>query len=207
MNETRSPATTPGLPTAVLYAEHRVIERVLGVLEILAQRARSGDGFAAADARDALAFVREFADACHHGKEEVRLFPAMEAMGLPREVGPTAVMRHEHDEGRRLVRGAGEALDATPPDLAAFARHAASFVLLLRDHIAKEDQVLFPMAAQMLPPSRLEALRAEFERFDREDVGPERHAALLAIAERLGTAYGVAARTTAPPSGHACAGC
>ncbi len=33
-------------------------------------------------------FIRNFADRCHHGKEEDNLFPAMEKRGIPRQAGP-----------------------------------------------------------------------------------------------------------------------
>jgi len=176
-------ATSGVRPTEVLYAEHRVIERVLHVLATLARAARKGEDVDLADARDTLDFIVSYADRCHHGKEEAELFPAMERCGLPRDVGPTAVMRTEHDEGRAAV-------DATPFDAATFARRGAAFVMLLRDHIVKEDQVLFPMAEQMLAPAAREELAAIFRKVDDHDIGEPERARCLAIAERLTGRYG-----------------
>jgi hypothetical protein len=53
--------------------------------------------------------------------EEKRLFVKMSERGLPLSGGPLAVMLHEHEEGRRLIRAAADAL----PLAAAFARVAA----------------------------------------------------------------------------------
>jgi hemerythrin-like domain-containing protein len=61
--------------TEVLSDEHRVIERVLAVLQKLTTRPveNSLDCW-----RKALDFFSHFADQCHHFKEEQVLFPAME---------------------------------------------------------------------------------------------------------------------------------
>ena len=42
--------------------------------------------------------------------------------------------------------------------------HARGYVALLRDHIMKEDDVLFPMAAQMIAPLQEEQLLRDYAR-------------------------------------------
>ena len=60
-------------------------------------------------------FIREFADARHHGKEEDILFRAMVAAGFPADGGPIAVMLMDHEAGREHVRVmAGRAGQAAP---------------------------------------------------------------------------------------------
>jgi len=154
-------------PIELLMSEHRVIESVLDCLEIMADRATSADGrLDPADARAVIDFLRQFADACHHGKEEKILFEAMEERGVPTEHGPTAQMRHEHEEGRRLVEGMeGAVIDVERGDDAArsaFAAHARRFVEMLRLHIRKEDDCLFPMAGEILDEP---AMRSVADRF------------------------------------------
>jgi hemerythrin-like domain-containing protein len=83
-------------PTEILSSEHRVIEQVLGCLEKIIEQARQNGRLERQPAEDAIAFFRNFADRCHHGKEEAHLFPALEAQGFPRQGGPTGVMLHEH---------------------------------------------------------------------------------------------------------------
>jgi hemerythrin-like domain-containing protein len=194
-------------PTEILTNEHRVIERVLACLDRMAETAFERGTVDAASAHDAIEFLRKFADACHHGKEEARLFPAMERMGLPADAGPTAVMRQEHEIGRMHVRRMDDALarfekgDAGAANRFAF--EARGFVELLRDHIAKEDQVLFPMADRMLPPGAHEELLAEFQRFEAKDVGAGVHEELLALADSLCAKFGVSAADAAAKS-HPC---
>ena len=170
--------------TAFLVQEHVVISSVVEVLRVMARRIAGGGDVAPEDAREAAFFFSDFADGAHHDKEERLLFPAMEAAGLPSNAGPTFVMRQEHELGRARVRAMKAALDASPPDLAAFGREAAAFAHLLRDHIAKEDQVLFPMADQLIDAETKDALRARFAEED-PAVG-ERY---TAVAARLSLAY------------------
>jgi hemerythrin-like domain-containing protein len=174
--------------TEILMSEHRVIERVLLCLEKIADAAEETGRLDAASARDAIAFLRTFADRCHHAKEEERLFPAMERFGLPRDAGPTAVMRKEHEIGREHVRRMAAAVDAFDKGAAdaagRFVVEARGFVELLREHIAKEDEVLFPMADRMLPAAVHDELLRGFEHAE-EDMGAGTHETFLALAASL----------------------
>ena len=132
-----------------LVAEHGIIERGLNVLEKAVARIESGepppDGFAAF----APEFFAQFADKCHHAKEEELFFPLLKERGIPEQGGPIGVMLHEHDVGRdcvRRMRGAGEG----DFDAVKFAAAAKEFVPLLRQHIYKENNILFQMAGNVM---------------------------------------------------------
>ncbi|MDH3497168.1 MAG: hemerythrin domain-containing protein [Gemmatimonadota bacterium] len=142
---------TAETPTSRLRDEHVVILAVADALEALVTEAEAGRwNFGAFG--DALTFIRLFADACHHGKEEDLLFPELEKTGLPRDRGPIAVMLEEHRQGREFARHmAGALASAREGDERARAtlrNAAAGYVNLIRGHIAKEDHVLFHMADQ-----------------------------------------------------------
>jgi hemerythrin-like domain-containing protein len=181
--------------TDILKNEHRVIEQVLDCLDKIVEAGRTDGRIDADAARDAVAFFRTFADRCHHGKEEDRLFPAMESAGYPSEEGPIAVMRHEHVQGRAFVGRIEQAIDGAGAGdaeaLKEFAEAAAGYTLLLRDHINKEDHCLFPMADQALGEKQQQALMQEFAHFEQHDLGEEVHARFLAIAESLAEKLGV----------------
>jgi hemerythrin-like domain-containing protein len=191
-------------PTAVLMNEHRNIEKALAALERMAESFAGKGRIDPEPAGQAVEFLRLYADRLHHGKEEANLFPAMEARGLPSDVGPTAVMREEHTMGRAFIKDMGDALGEG--DTGAFVDAARGYVALLREHIMKEDQVLFPMADRLLPPEDQDVLRGIFEKVERVDIGTERVASLLATVEGLCARYGVTEipRTTGGPCGHCC---
>jgi hemerythrin-like domain-containing protein len=91
-------------PIELLMTEHRLIERGLdamnGWLTALSPETDSDDK---EELARFVSFIRGFADAYHHGKEEDILFVAMVDHGFPRDVGPIPVMLREHDQGRSLV--------------------------------------------------------------------------------------------------------
>jgi len=183
------------LPTNILSEEHRVIEQALACLDKMTQGCLAGGKLNPQHARDAIAFFRNFADRCHHGKEEAHLFPLLEARGFPREGGPTGVMIHEHEEGRAHVRAMDKEIEsATAGDKAALRRftdHAQAYIHLLSEHIHKEDLCLFAMANQAFSPKDQQTLLDTFERVEREEMGEGTHEKFLKIANDLADAYHV----------------
>ncbi|MDP2858754.1 MAG: hemerythrin domain-containing protein [Bacillota bacterium] len=165
--------------TDVLRTEHRAIERMLAVLETAAQRLEQGQPVRPDMLREAVDFVRNFADRCHHGKEEENLFPRLEARGVPREGGPIAVMLSEHEQGRAYVGAMADAIDAyeggEESAALAIAENARAYVELLREHIMKEDNVLFAMADRVLSPADQQELEQRFEQIETEVMGPGVH--------------------------------
>jgi len=198
-------------PTEILMQEHRVIEQVLDCLERMAQRVEAGDELDLESAKQAIDFFRNFADRCHHGKEEDCLFPLLEQKGFSREQGPTGVMLHEHEEGRRHIRGMEQATIAMAVgDSAAtadFVYHAHAFTQLLREHILKEDRCLFQMTDQALSEQDQLRLLESFAHVEHDDMGPGTHEKYLEIAVALANRYGVQSRvsgtsTVSPFCGH-----
>jgi hemerythrin-like domain-containing protein len=141
----------------VLREEHRVILRALSVLEAAAARLASGRPLPEGWWPEIIAWLRAFADKNHHAKEESSLFPAMVKAGVPSDGGPIGVMLEEHQRGRALVR----AMEAGEP--AARAAKAREYVTLLREHIDKENGVLFPLADAVLDEAAQRALQREFD--------------------------------------------
>jgi hemerythrin-like domain-containing protein len=149
-------------------------------------------------AQQAIVFLRQYADECHHGKEEAHFFPALEARGFPRQSGPTGVMLAEHDMGRQHVRGMHAAVERSATSehgaIAHFVAHARAFVELLRAHIQKEDHCLFGMADQTFSEDEQQALLESFDRVEAEHAARGTQAKCLRIAHELVDKYGPAIR-------------
>ena len=169
-------ATTP---TGVLREEHEVILRALTVLERVGRDLAQSKPVPKETIASLANFFRTFADRCHHAKEEAHLFPALVAHGIPKEGGPVGMMLQEHDEGRTLVRTFAE---GDPPTAVSAIRR---FVILLRDHINKENEVLFPMSDQVIPQAEQAAMMKKFELAEQEVAGPGVHQKLIAELEQL----------------------
>ncbi len=172
-----------------LMNDHRIIERVCDAMVGFADEARRKQTTEKEELRRFVTFLREFADGCHHGKEEDILFRRMTENGFPSSGGPIAVMLMEHDEGRGLIRALSQKADQEEPwsaaDLQTVADAAAQYSGLLHQHIHKEDAVLYPMAEQHLPPEELERVNAECEYFEAHKMGAGDHERYHALAEDL----------------------
>jgi len=151
-----------------LIAEHDVIERGLTLLERAVRRIESGDSLPDGFAQWAPTFFSQFADQCHHAKEEDLLFPLLKERGVPEEGGPIGVMLQEHDVGRACVRRMRAAGDAAAFDGTGFADAAREFIPMLRQHILKENNVLFQMATNLLSEADDAEMDGEFSRVEKE---------------------------------------
>jgi len=182
-------------PTEILKSEHRVIEQVLTCLDRIADEAKESGSVPVKAAGDALRFLREFADGCHHKKEEDRLFPMLESRGMPKYGGPTDVMRTEHEQGRALIRTMAQSLESAGAGeravVQSFVRAARDYVQLLRAHIQKEDHCLFAMADNLLSLDDQDRLEEAFEAVEREQEKPCTHRHCLEIAANLVKQFGV----------------
>jgi len=83
----------------------------------------------------------------HFHMEEEVLFPAFEAATGMRG-GPTEVMRIEHGQMRSLLAQIGEHVESG--DLGGVLDHGDTLMMLIAQHNAKEENMLYPMADNAL---------------------------------------------------------
>jgi iron-sulfur cluster repair protein YtfE (RIC family) len=162
--------------TDALYGEHGTLYALLAHCQSSAPQWELADLLLAGRAVEAALLT-------HAEVEDELLFRAVETKLPPG--GPTDVMRAEHDE----IDATLEALRATA-DEAAARRAVLQVVALARDHFAKEEQVLFPIAEEILPHEELERLGAEWAR--RRGVALASGGACATARSRRGPACGVA---------------
>ncbi len=158
-----------------LKRDHELILEGLEALTAVARKCRAGEKVSEENVGKLVAFFREFADEYHHHKEEKALFPALEAAGLPPH-GPVAVMLHEHDLGRRLLKQMRDSLPELDTDA------AMEYVSLLQGHIQKENEILFRMADRLLSPANdlaMTEMFAETEAAMKSIVQEDTHRALF----------------------------
>ena len=181
-------------PTEVLIAEHNAVLTALQILEKAA--AAPPESQASEHLEQLVDFFRGFVDRCHHGKEEIALFPELERRGVAREGGPIGVMLMEHEKGREYVRAIADELDRMRHgDAGATGRireQAGAYCELLQAHIDKENSVLFPIADRLVPEDIAEQLAGQFEEIERTRVGEGKHEAYHAMLHALKKHYGVA---------------
>jgi hemerythrin-like domain-containing protein len=175
-------------PTQILMEEHEVILQALDALQKRLDALQNPTAADRAFFEKAVEFLRGFADQCHHGKEESLLFTRLGERGFPTQGGPIAVMLSEHQAGRAFIRGIAEAaarIGTDPTAGAGIRTHGYGYIALLRNHIAKENQVLFPMADRTLSAEDQRDLQHAFARFEAEETGAGVHQQMLGLLDEL----------------------
>jgi len=171
-----------------LKHEHEAILSSLKILNQISADIDKGSTPGSLDLTNFIGFLKEFADKCHHGKEEGMLFPALTKAGIPEKGGPIGVMLSEHEQGRKHIREMDNAI-ASGPDYKAFAEAARNYSTLLNNHIQKENNVLFPLAETTLDKARLEQLFESFEEHEEKVIGHGRHEELHQMLKELKAKY------------------
>lgn len=176
-------------PIEMLMDEHRHIEAVLRGLSAWARAQKEGAEDGRAELARFVQFIRGFADAIHHGKEEDILFAVMAENGFSRQQGPIAVMLAEHAEFRGFTAKMDSLSKQAEPwsdaDRRAAAQAALAYGEMLELHIEKEDQILYTMAEAHLPPEAMELIARRFEVFEADAANAASKEALSRLGYEL----------------------
>jgi hemerythrin-like domain-containing protein len=166
-------------PTEDLRKEHESIKRMLTILEHVAERLEKGQEFNKQDIEKMIDFIMGFADKCHHGKEERVLFPAMVQYGSERERKLVDFALKDHAKGRKYVMAMAED----------FVENARNYVKLLRQHISREDTLMWPIADRIIPEEEQDGIYEEFERIEEEVIGHGKHEEYYTLLGSLEKTY------------------
>ena len=149
--------------TRNLEEDHVNILKLIDVMESMTRLSEPN----VAHLEEMVDLIRNYADGLHHAKEESLLFPLMAERGFSMQQGPIAVMLHDHTEGRNYVKGMAENIlllkegDLSAINLVYY--NILGYNELLRNHIAKENNVLFRMADNALSASDQQTLLEQFK--------------------------------------------
>ena len=181
-------------PLEELKTEHEAVRQSLKILKRMIRAIEtSGEITEPTQLEQLLEFFSLFVDRCHHGKEEDLLFPAMEAVGVSRQGGPIGVLLREHQLGRNQVlkmkRAFAQYRQGRSEAARTLALHARTYIELLNQHIDKENEVLFVIAARHLSPEKTAELKNGFDQIESQRIGAGRHEAFHRMLERLQKAY------------------
>ena len=145
------------------------------------------------DMEEAVEIIRSFADGLHHSKEESWLFPLMAERGFSMQQGPVAMMLHEHTLGRNFVKEMTHHIELFKNgDISALAfvyQNMRGYGELLRNHIAKENNVLFKMADNTLSQDDYVTLLNRFVEVENKNSPNNRKKDFIARIEKLNQVY------------------
>lgn len=156
----------------LMMEEHQYILRMLTVVRNACYGILKGKEINYEDFDQMIDFIRNYADAHHHGKEEKLLFhEVVTHLGALGNKLITHGMLVEHDSGRLFIQELRAALDRVKSgddesrlDVIA---NAISYTHLLKRHIEKEDTVVYPFAQRQLAPEIIEQVNQDTVAFEK----------------------------------------
>lgn len=156
--------------TRCMRAEHERVRKAVACLDALAREVLSGRPLRVQDACALLRYFELVVDRMHQDKEERVLFPALLRTGQLN--GRVIELICEHDAERasltRLQRAAAEVDAEDPGGQRCFALLAREYCRAQSEHADKEDQVLLPLADELLDEEDQLALSARCAAIDFE---------------------------------------
>jgi len=165
--------------TQQLKEEHEGIKLMLKIIEKITTELEAGKELNRAHFQKIIDFIIGFADKCHHGKEEEILFPALVKHGIPDEGGPIAVMLNEHQQGRDFIKLLSSAFKeyegGNKSSVSDIVSSSRGYVHLLRNHIEKENNILFSMADRALNEKEQSEMFEAFEQMEIDKIGMGKH--------------------------------
>ncbi|MDP2729541.1 MAG: nitroreductase family protein [Dehalococcoidales bacterium] len=156
-------------PTDLLKEDHQNVLKKLDSLDEMIGNLDQKDKVAAPLKEVSSFFQTDFW--VHFDKEEQALFPELEKF-IPRESGPLGVMLAEHEDLRKtnadFQRTVSEYLGGAdnPETMGEIQQQGSHFITVLRDHIFKEDNILFSMADAHLDQHQMDKVAELFLKID-----------------------------------------
>jgi hemerythrin-like domain-containing protein len=155
----------------LMMEEHQYILRMLAVVRKACYRILKGEEINYQDFEQMVDFIRNYADAHHHGKEEKLLFNEMVThLGDLGKKLITHGMLVEHDSGRLFIQELVAALDRVMAgdDMSRLdvIANAIGYTHLLKRHIDKEDTVVYTFAQRQLSADIMDKVNRATDEFE-----------------------------------------
>ena len=160
------------IPTQDLIEEHGGIMLMLKIMDSMALKLKNSVNIDKDHLDKIVEFLTNFADKCHHGKEEDILFP--ELIKNPLNEKLVNELLGEHKTGRDFVSGISQSLDNYQPgnpDAMHIALNMEGYIKLLTEHIRKENVILFPIADKELSANQQQEIETRFSKLETEVMG------------------------------------
>jgi hemerythrin-like domain-containing protein len=160
------------MPIAPLMIEHRLIERMIRVIDKELARIEKTGKVDAGFIDIAVDFIRTYTDECHHGKEEDILFRDLQEKELSGDLKQIlSELIEEHRKGRQVVsdlmKAKEEFIGGGSESIVRIKEHLRYLVEFYPKHIEKEDRRFFePCMRYFTRDEKDKMLKEEYE-FDR----------------------------------------
>ena len=160
--------TKTNSPTQILVAEHEIILRVIGAItkecHALKNERKNLDKKFFVSSID---FVRNYADKFHHAKEKDILFVEFCKNAHLAHCNPIEQMLYEHRLGREFIQNLEQGIKNNDKNKAI--ENGLGYAALLEEHIYKENNILYPMADEILSDKAQKEMLRKFSEAERKN--------------------------------------
>jgi hemerythrin-like domain-containing protein len=190
--------------TEDLMREHGVLRRALLIYTAAAVKLRNPSSIPPDSLQKTATLFRAFGEEYHEKKlEEAYIFPAVKKAGGEAASYPDILVA-QHNRGREIT---DYIINVTQsPKLGAtnaedLAKALDAFVLMYRNHAAREDTIIFPAWKQTLTAKQLDEMNDKFEDIEHEQFGEDGFEDAVKQISAIENSLGLSdiAQFTAPP--------
>ncbi len=176
-----------------LKEEHENIRLMLNILNKICDKLQYRRELNQEHFSKIVEFLEVFVEKCHHGKEENFLLPVMLEIGVPQDKGPIAFILMEHKGLRRYFKDISVAFtrlqNGDSKASEQIAENLKKYIMLLGQHIEKENNIFFSLVDKLLPESKQKDLAEDFEIFEMECFSTEKHEEFCMLPHHLSEIY------------------
>lgn len=161
------------MPIGALMIEHRLIERMVDLLEKELQKISKVNRIDGNLVNASVDFFKFYADHNHHGKEEDILFTELLKRGIStQDKAMIESLKLDHIKGRELVSKLEDDArqgrrQCTPEIIKSITADIGNLVRLYNAHIRKEDKQFFIPAMKYFSKQEQDSMLRRFWEFDR----------------------------------------
>ena len=191
--------------TEDLMREHGILRRALLVYSATAMKLRGKPSEISPDALQKTAkLFRAFGEEYHEKKlEEAFIFPAVKKAGGEAASYPEILIA-QHNRGREItdyIISVTQGAKLDPNNSEPLAKALETFVLMYRNHAAREDTIIFPAWKQTMTGTQLDEMNDKFEDIEHEQFGEDGFEDAVKQISGIESSLGLAdiAQFTAPP--------
>jgi hemerythrin-like domain-containing protein len=161
------------LPIGPMMIEHRLIERMIKIMESEVKRIEKEGVLNLVVIDQAVDFIRTYADRCHHGKEEGILFRELEKKNISGDHKKILdELLEEHKLGRKLTASLAEArnraVNENHSQVSDIVDIMKKLVNFYPKHIEKEDKHFFMPVMGYFTDQEKDAMLKEGYEFDQK---------------------------------------
>ncbi|MBD3157774.1 MAG: cation-binding protein [Candidatus Lokiarchaeota archaeon] len=160
-------------PIGPLMIEHRLIERMISAMKKETERIAEGGEPDPSFIETAVDFIRIYADACHHGKEEDILFRDLESVEMDdrdEKIMNELIAEHKwaRNKTANLVKAKEDYIKGDEDAVGRIIAIMEELAEFYPKHIEKEDKDFFRSAMEYLDEDERDKMLEEEYEFDRK---------------------------------------